>query len=165
MVPTGAPAIDGESTQAVFDVPPGRIRLQMSVEDAASRVLDTDVREVVVGGLTGAVAIAHAGGPASAHRSRFADAGRLADATPTASREFSRVEQLVIRLRVYADHEPVVTASLMNRRGQSMRTLVVTKGEGAGDYALALPLSGLAAGRLHDQRARHRRQRPRRAKP
>ena len=146
VVPTGATAVDGESTQAVFDVAPGRIRLQMSVEDAAARVLDTDVREVVVGGLTGAIAI----GTPEVLRARTArDLRSLEaspDATPTASREFSRVEQLVIRLQVYSAPEPVVTASLMNRRGQSMRALVVTKGESSGEYRLEIPLSGLAAG-------------------
>jgi VWFA-related protein len=146
VVPAGAPVIDGESTEAIFEVPPGRVRLTMSIEDAASRVLDTDVREVLVGGLKGAVAIA----TPEVLRARTArDLRTLAAspaATPTAAREFSRVEQLVIRLRVYADQEPVVTASLMNRRGQSMRALMVMKSDGAGDYALALPLSGLAAG-------------------
>jgi hypothetical protein len=146
VVPAGAPAVDGESSQAVFNVPPGRrVRLQMSVEDAASRVLDTDVREVVVGGLGGAVAIA----TPEVLRARTArDLRTLTtspDAIPSAAREFSRVEQLVVRLKIYGD-QPLVTASLMNRRGQAMRALTVEKGERSGAYTLALPLSGLAAG-------------------
>jgi VWFA-related protein len=146
VVPAGAPAVDGESTQAVFNVPPGRVRLQMSVEDAASRVLDTDVREVMVGGLTGAVAIA----TPEVMRARTARDLRTAiaspEAIPTAAREFSRVEQLVVRLKIYGDREPVVTANLLNRRGQAMRALTVEKGHGSGAYTLAVPLSGLAAG-------------------
>jgi VWFA-related protein len=146
VLPAGASAVGGESTQAVFDVAPGRVRLKMSVEDAASRVLDTDVREVIVGGLTGAVAI----GTPEVLRARTArDLRTLAaapGATPTAAREFSRVEQLVIRLKVYADREPIVTSSLLNHRGQVMRPLVVMKGDRAGEYAVGLALSGLAAG-------------------
>jgi hypothetical protein len=146
VLPVGASAIDGESTQAVFNVAPGRVRLRMSVEDAASRVLDTDIREVMVGGLTGAVAI----GTPEVQRARTARDLRVlaaaSEATPTAAREFSRAEQLVVRLKVYADGEPNVTSSLMNHRGQTMRALAVTKTERGGDYSLALPLSGLAAG-------------------
>ena len=52
----------------------------------------------------------------------------------------------MIRLKVYADGEPVVTSSLLNHRGQVMRALDVMKGDAAGDYALGMPLSGLAAG-------------------
>ena len=146
VVPAGAPAIDGESTQAVFEMAPGRVRLRMSIEDAASRVLDTDVREVLVGGLTGAVAI----GTPEVQRARTArDLRALAagpGAAPTASREFSRAEQLVIRLKVYAAGEPSVTSNLLNHRGQTMRALTVTKGDSGGDYSFALPLSGLATG-------------------
>jgi hypothetical protein len=100
----------------------------------------------MVGGLSGVVAIA----TPEVLRARTArDLRTLATspaATPTAAREFSRVEQLVIRLKVYADHEPVVTSTLVNHRGQVMRALEVTKGEGMGDYVLGMPLSGLAAG-------------------
>lgn len=146
VLPAGASAVGDESTQAVFDVAPGRVRLKMSVEDAASRVLDTDVREVIVGGLAGAVAI----GTPEVLRARTArDLRTLAaapDAAPTSSREFSRIEHLVVRLRVYADGEPTVTSSLLNRRGQVMRGLDVMKGDRTGEYALGLTLSGLAAG-------------------
>ena len=53
--PTGPPtsaAPGGEPPQAVFEAAPGRLRVQMSIEDAASRVVDTDVRDVVVGPLS-----------------------------------------------------------------------------------------------------------------
>jgi hypothetical protein len=96
--------------------------------------------------LTGAVAI----GTPEVLRARTArDLRTLAaapDATPTASREFSRAEQLVIRLKVYSDRDPVVTSSLLNRRGQIMRPLVVMKGDRTGEYALGIPLAGLAVG-------------------
>ena len=43
--------------RAVFDVPPGRLRLRMSIEDAAAQVIDQDVREISVRDLRGDVAL------------------------------------------------------------------------------------------------------------
>jgi hypothetical protein len=52
-LPTGWTAL----ARAVFEVPPGRIRLEMSIEDAAASAIDTDVRDLLVGDLRAPVAI------------------------------------------------------------------------------------------------------------
>ena len=60
VAPTGPAAIDDPGatpSRAVFDMAPGRLRLRMSIQDAASQVLDQDVRELSVRDLRGDVAI------------------------------------------------------------------------------------------------------------
>src|SRR5439155_12055240 len=52
-----ADARDETGARAVFDVPPGRLRLRMAIEDAASQVIDSDVREISIRDLKGPVAI------------------------------------------------------------------------------------------------------------
>jgi VWFA-related protein len=139
---------DGPASRAEFDAPPGRLRMQMSIEDAASRVLDTDVRDVVVGPLSEAVAF----GTPAVFRARTARAfNALAGdpgATPVASREFSRVERLLIRAPLYAPEGAAVavTAILANRLGQTMRAIPATRAAGSNLYSVDLPLAGLAAG-------------------
>jgi VWFA-related protein len=138
--------VGGAASLAVFDVPPGRVRLRMSIEDAASRVLDTDVRDVLVGGLAGPVVV----GTPAVFRTRTARAFNAlverADAAPSASREFSRVERLLIRLPIYTAAGPVsATAALVNRAGQAMRDLPVDY-HGDSGYIIDLPLASLAAG-------------------
>ena len=100
--PTGAvsgePADIAAGSEAVFEVPPGRIRLEMSIQDSAAASIDTDVRDLLVGDLRAPVAI----GTPEVLRARTARDVRVLetspDAVPVASRQFSRAEQLVIRV-------------------------------------------------------------------
>jgi VWFA-related protein len=139
---------DGEPPQAVFEAAPGRLRVQMSIEDAASRVVDTDVRDVVVGPLSGPLVLGTAevlrASSARAYRALEADA----DAAPVAARVFSRTERLLIRVPVYAADQSVsLQASLASRPGASMRALPVTRSSSRPDlYQIDLPLAGLATG-------------------
>jgi hypothetical protein len=128
--PTGAasgePADIAAGSQAVFEVPPGRIRLEMSIQDSAAASIDTDVRDLLVGDLRAPVAI----GTPEVLRARTARDVRVLetspDAVPVASRQFSRAEQLIIRVPVYSpDSAPEVTAKLLNSTGLSMRPLTV----------------------------------------
>ena len=50
-------SLEEASARAVFDVPPGRLRLRMSIEDAADRVIDSDVREIAIRDLRAPVAL------------------------------------------------------------------------------------------------------------
>src|SRR6266851_239408 len=117
VAPTGPGAIDDPATtasRAVFDLPPGRLRLRMSIQDAASQVLDQDVRELSVRDLRGDIAI----GTPEVLRARNAREFRTLDASaavPVASREFSRAEHLLIRFQAYgpAGASPVVSAKLL----------------------------------------------------
>ena len=139
---------DGEPPQAVFEAAPGRLRVQMSIEDAASRVVDTDVRDVVVGPLSGPLVLGTAevlrASSARAYRALEADA----NAAPVAARVFSRTERLLIRVPVYAADQSVsLQASLASRPGASMRALPVTPSSSRPDlYQIDLPLAGLATG-------------------
>jgi VWFA-related protein len=149
VTPTGAGAMDepgATPSRAVFDAPPGRVRLRMSIQDAASQVLDQDVRELSVRDLRGEVAI----GSLQVLRARNAREFRALDveaAVPVASREFSRAERLLIRFQAYGPGgaPPVVTARLLGRSGQPLRDLTVAPSS-AGDNTIDLPLAGLAAG-------------------
>lgn len=142
------PAAADAPARAVFEVAPGRFRLQMSIEDAASQTIDTDVRDLIVRELRGKVAL----GTPEVLRARTARDLRAIDAdpdaVPIASREFSRSEQLVIRVPAYADGErPVVSARLLNRAGHPMRTLQMAGTDlGENRREIALPLAMLAPG-------------------
>jgi len=133
--------------RVVFETAPGRLRVRMSIEDAASRVVDTDVRDLIVNPLTAPVAL----GTAEVIRLRNARDFRAveadAGAVPVAAREFSRAERLLIRLPVYApDGSPVVSARLVSKPGSAMRDLPVVPGPAPSLYQIDLPLAGLASG-------------------
>jgi VWFA-related protein len=149
--PTGAGAIDEPGAtplRAMFDVPPGRVKLRMTIQDAAAQPLDRDVRDIVVGDLPGPVAI----GTPEVMRARNARELRTLSreaAVPVVSREFSRAEQLLIRVPVYAGSAgPVeVSARLLGRSGQAMRQLeAADPPPAAGFDAFTLSLGGLAIG-------------------
>ena len=150
VAPTGPAAIDEPATtpaRVVFDVPPGRLRLRMSIRDAASTVLDQDVRELSIRDLKGDVAL----GTPEVMRARTAREFRTLDAeaaVPVASREFSRTERLLIRVRAYGPSgaPPVVSARLLDRMGHAMRPLAVTPAPAAGDNTIDLSLAGFAPG-------------------
>jgi VWFA-related protein len=146
--PIGNDPLEEASARAVFDVPPGRLRLRMSIEDAAERVIDSDVREIAIRDLRGPVAL----GTPEVLRARTArDVRALVadpDAVPVASREFSRAERLIIRFRAYAPgaERPVVTAQLLSRSGKAMRDLQVQPVALDDQNQIDLPLASLATG-------------------
>jgi VWFA-related protein len=141
-----AGAAGDDSVRAVFDAPPGRLRLQMRIEDAASRLIDTDVRDLIVSPLNALVTL---GTPevirarsARDYRALASDAG----AVPTSAREFSRSERLLIRIPVYSvGSDLVVTARLASRQGGAMRAVDVGAGPSPNLYQVDLPLAGLAS--------------------
>jgi hypothetical protein len=151
VAPTGPAAVDEPAATpalVVFDLPPGRLRLRMSIQDAASTVLDQDVRELSIRDMKGDVAI----GTPEVLRARTVREFRLlndANAVPVASREFSRTERLVIRFRAYGPPGDAlgVSARLLGRMGQPIRDLVVTPAAlPDGECAIDLPLAGFAPG-------------------
>jgi hypothetical protein len=70
------------------------------------------------------------------------------DAVPVASRQFSRAEQLLIRVPVYSpDSAPEVTAKLLNSTGLSMRPLTVeSTATSDGRIHIHVVLAGLPSG-------------------
>jgi VWFA-related protein len=135
--------------RAVFDVPPGTVRLRMSIEDQAAQPIDTDVRDLTVRDLSGPVVL----GTAAFMRARTALDYRALEsdpnAVPVASREFSRTERLMIRVPAYAPSgAPLsVSARLLNRGGQAIRELPVQTAAAVGaPNQIDLLLASLATG-------------------
>jgi hypothetical protein len=101
----------------VFDAPPGKIELRMTVEAAGSGgTLDSEIREVTVPDFTAPqVALStprvYRARSAREFQSMAADAG----AVPSPGREFSRTERLLIRFDSYGpgSEQPTVTAVLL----------------------------------------------------
>jgi VWFA-related protein len=146
VLPTAPGLIEepGAASRVVFDMPPGRLRLRMSIQDAAQRSLDTDVRSITIREMDKGVAI----GTPEVLRARNAREFRaLASeaAVPAASREFSRTERLLIRFNAYSSDDAAltVTARLLSRMGP-MRDLPITRASDRRE--IDLPLAGLATG-------------------
>jgi VWFA-related protein len=148
VMPSGGGSSIGVSdrSEASFELPPGRLLVQMKIQDAGARVLDTDVRDLLVGAFNGPMTI----GTAEVYRARSARELRSIvadrDAAPVASRQFSRADTLLIRVPVSASGEPpTVSARLVSRFGSALRDLTTSSGADH-VYEIDLPLSSLAAG-------------------
>jgi VWFA-related protein len=153
--PTGALRTEGpgdEAIRAVFDVAPGSVRLQMSIEDVAAQAIDSDVRDITVRDLSARVAL----GTPEVLRARTARDFRAIEndpaATPVVSREFSRTEHLIVRFPVYAPSGAAVqiATKLLSRSGQTMQT--IQPHDGPGDppvNQIDFPLAGFAVGEYY----------------
>jgi Ca-activated chloride channel family protein len=135
----------GTPAKAVFDMPPGRLRTRMSIEDLGQTVIDSDIRSISIRDMQGGVMI----GSPEVLRARNAREFRTLDtemAVPAASREFSRMERLLVRFRTYGppDAPLKVSARLLSRMGP-MRELPVIQSE-ADVNMVDVPLAGLAVG-------------------
>jgi hypothetical protein len=125
------------------------MQLRVSVEGAGSQVLDAEVRDIAVPDLATPQTVL---GTPQMFRARTArDYQQLkadVDAVPTAGREFSRTDRLLIRVPAYGpgDSVPTVTARLLNRTGQPMSDLPLATAASKHDQQIELPLAGLAPG-------------------
>jgi len=151
VLPTGGSAADGPDAKvrAVFEVPPGRLRLRMSIEDAGRQVIDSDVRDVSIRNLAKTVVL----GTPEVLRARTARDFKALEsdpnAAPVAAREFSRTERLLIRVSGYGPgaDRPTISARLLSRFGQPVRDLAVEPPRNAdGPSQIDLPLAGFAVG-------------------
>jgi VWFA-related protein len=140
-------ALSGQS-RASFVSPAGRLVVQMTIEDVTSRVVDHDVRDLLVKGFPGPVSM----GSPEVMRARTArEYDALAadpDATPVASRQFSRAERLLVRIPVFSTGEkPKVSARLVTSFGSAMRDLVVAPTPSRpNEYQVDVPLAALSNG-------------------
>jgi hypothetical protein len=138
--------------KVVFDAPPGKIQLRLSVEGSASEVLDSETREITIPDLTSADAVF--GTPEIFRARTVRDVQQLKtnpDAPPTAVREFLRTDRLVIRVPAYGPGgtSPAVTARLLNRTGQPMADVppgATERNTSGAVTTFELPLAGLAVG-------------------
>ena len=160
--PSAVAVVGGEPLQAVFDAAPGRLLIQMTIENAVAQVLDTDVRDVAISALTAPVVL----GTPQVWRARNAREFRVLqehpEAAPVAAREFSRTERLLIRVPVFGADTPLVSARLLSRMGVPMRNVPLVSDVDASIRQIDLPLAGFAVGeyvdRAHGSRRRQRRQ-------
>jgi VWFA-related protein len=132
-----------------FDAPPGKMQMRLSVEGEASQVLDTETREVAVPDLTGAQPLLGTPAVLRARTAReFQQLRTAADAMPTAGREFSRIEHLLIRVPTYGPGgtTPTLRARLLNRAGSAMNDLQTEAAPTAGEQQIDLPLAALPPG-------------------
>jgi len=146
VLPAGGERGASAASRAVFELPPGRVQVQMSIEDLASKVLDTDVREVVVRPFA---ALAFSTPEVLRARSarEYRELAGNPEAVPIVDRQFSRREHLLVRFRVHQpDGQAEVKARLTSTLGGVMRELTVEELSGGGTYQLDVPLSGLAPG-------------------
>jgi VWFA-related protein len=151
VLPSTAAAIDPASSRqsrASFVSPSGRLVVQMSIEDVTSRVVDHDVRDLLVKGFPGPVSM---GSPQVLRARNAREYQALAadpEATPVATRQFSRTERLLLRLPVFsAGAAPTVSARLVSSFGNAMRDLVVTgTPTRPNEYQADVPLAALANG-------------------
>lgn len=160
---TGAALFDGEvarvqsgsailADSARFDVPAGRVELELTVLDVQGKVLDTDVRDFDVPDLR-----AQKRGPMllfpAVVRARtlreFREASADPNAAPASVRTFARGDRLLIRVPAFDSSGAAVEvrAKVLNEWGQPMRDIESVAGA-AGDRVsqFALPLSWLVPG-------------------
>ena len=132
-----------------FDVPPGRLQLRLSVNGAASQ-LDSDDREVMIPDLTAVELMIGTPRLFVARTAReFQVISEDQDAVPTAAREFSRTDRLLVRADAFGPGNAVLTLTsrLLNKQGQRMADLPVTPPASPGQaYVVDLPLAALAQG-------------------
>jgi hypothetical protein len=151
VLPTGVRLFEPSAARqslVSFPSPAGRLLVQMSIEDAAARVVDRDVRDLVVGGFPGPVST---GSPEVLRARNAREFGALAadpDAIPVASRQFSRAERLLIRIPVFTTGPaPVVSARLVSGFGGAMRPLIVSPVPSRPtQFQVDVPLAALANG-------------------
>ncbi len=134
-------------SRAVFDVAPGKVQLRIQIEDDSAKLLDTDVRELVVEPLAGPVALGTAQVLRARNALEFRTLDGNLDAVPVVTRQFSRAERLLIRVPAYASEgTAIVVAQLVSGMGQIMRELHVVSTPTSAMQSIDLPLSGLASG-------------------
>jgi VWFA-related protein len=141
-----AAAATGGAVQ--FDGPPGPLQMRIVVEGQRGQVIDSVSRDLTLPDFTRVqVSLAT---PRVFRGRTVRDLTAIKtnpNAIPTADRDFSRTDRLLIRTEAYTPGgaAPALTARLLNRGGGQMAVLPVQAGPGGvGD--IDLPLSAFAAG-------------------
>jgi hypothetical protein len=127
-LPTAATA----PQRLVFDAPPGKIELRMTVEAAGSGgTLDSEIRDITVPDFTAPQVALSTPRVYHARTAReFQTVAADPNAIPAPGREFSRTERLLIRFDAYGPgtEKPEVTAVLLNRGGSKMSDVQIAPG-------------------------------------
>jgi VWFA-related protein len=135
--------------RVVFDAKPGKVQLRVSVEGSSSQVLDSEIRELNVPDLTAPQPTL--GTPLILRARTLPELNKLKadpDAIPTASREFSRTDRLVVRVPVYGPGgtTPPLKVHILNRAGSAMNELPVAPSARPGEQQIELSVSALPPG-------------------
>jgi VWFA-related protein len=134
-------------TLATFDLEPDtKTTLRFTAEGADGAVIDQWHQGVAVPKLTGApVALSTPRflRARSAFEARALERGAIP--SPTASRRFRKTDRVVVDVECYADGQAVVTAQLLNGRGDRLTDLAASAGT-SGYTRFTLPLSSVAPG-------------------
>ncbi len=150
IAPDGSPYFRGPvaPSEVTFDAAPGPMKLQMSVQGQDGHVLDfNDTAMQVPDFTTPQVALSTPALLLARSAYEYHQLTTEANPVPTAGREFSRSDRLLMRFQVYAPGgaTPTLDGALLNRAGQSMAALPVTAQTGGGDQ-IDLPLASLPMG-------------------
>lgn len=142
------PPTAASPARITFDAPPGKLSLRMAVESADAETLDSEVRELSVPDLTVPQTVFATPQVFRARTARDVQQVKAdAAAVPTAAREFSRTDRLLVKIAVHGPGAapPTVTARLLNRAGNPMNDVAIAPA--ANDVPLAdVPLAGLVPG-------------------
>lgn len=146
---TPAPATANGPQRLTFEVAPGKLEMRLTVQDAGNGTLDQETKTIDVPDLTAPVAAISTPRVLRARTVReFQALAADAAAVPTAGREFSRTERLLIRFDAYAAGSEQVqpTAILLNRSGTKMADVPVTAAQAGGTHLINLSLASIPAG-------------------
>jgi hypothetical protein len=138
-----------DSRGPTFAVRPGQVKLQLTIRDAESRVIDTDTRTLTVpavggdGLAWGSPVLLRARTPLEL-RAVTSDP----DAPPFAGNEFSRADRLLVRISLLGGGgDATVSGRLVGRTGRQLVTLPIAPVPGrTAAYQIDLPLSSVAPG-------------------
>lgn len=143
------------SDSARFEVPAGRVEIDLTIYDMVGKVVDTDARDFDVPDLRsqkrGPVLLSPEVVRARTLRD-FTSATMDPDAAPSSIRTFTRADRLLIRVPAFdvSGAAVQVTAKVLNEWGQPMRNIdAIAAPPGDGMPQFALPLSWLVPGDYH----------------
>lgn len=145
--PAAAPA-SAPGASVTFTAPPGQLELRMVVENARGQVIDSTTQTITAPDFTKTQV---SFSTPRVFRARTAREMLLLrnnlDASPSATREFSRAERMLVRFEAYAaaGATPQVTAKLLNRAGVAMSDVPIQAADGK-PFQIDFPLASLAAG-------------------
>src|SRR5262249_3026093 len=125
------------------------IEIEMTIEASDHKVLDSDVREMSVPNLdAGRTVIVEPEVLRMRTARQFVALSQDPDAPPVSSREFSRAERLLIRVRAYGPGNTLtpVSGRLLNAIGQTMRDIPAIAGPAGDMTQFDLSLAPFAPG-------------------
>jgi hypothetical protein len=131
-----------------FELPPGPIELEITIEDAANQVIDREIRKLVIPsmglGLTVSTPQVFRARTVREWQTLAGDAA----AVPIPEREFRRADRLLLRVGAQsaAGTAPTISARFLNREGGEIVALSATPAGFGGLTNIDAPLASLPAG-------------------